>query len=137
MNRMMSIALCVSAMAFGLASAPASADTFSTTAGPIPLTPVPLNVCVGDVCAKTPTLGNVRLTVEVTSHELLGLVPRIRPVACPPGQIGAALQVAASAQATTIGGSVSGNIGSLLFKRPIQEFNLPPHRTIMISACTF
>lgn len=119
------------------ASAPALANTFSVTAGPIPLSPVPLNVCNGNSCVKTPPLGNVKLTVEVTPDDLFTVVPRIRAAACPPGQLGEALIVETSLRDATVGGTISGNAGSLLFTRRIQDIRLQAKRSIVISACTF
>jgi len=120
----------------GLA-APAHADTFSMTAGPIPLSPVPLNVCSGNVCVKTPKMGNATLTVEVTPDDLMGLLPDITRSACPPGQIGVALQVQANFRDTSVSGSLTGNVGALPFKHPISEVKVPAGRTFVVSACTF
>jgi hypothetical protein len=117
-------------------SAPASADTFSMTAGPIPLSPVPLNVCNGNTCVKTPPLGNAKLTVSVTPHDLLGVVPSIRLGSCPVGQIGTAIVVTVARDAS-VSALVTGNVGNLLFNRPVQEFVIGANRTTVLSLCTF
>jgi hypothetical protein len=127
-----------SAVVFSMGAAtPAFANTFSLTVGPILLSPVPLNVCNGNACNKTPALGNAKMRVDVTMDDTMALVPRIRPAACPAGQIGEALIVEAQLRDATVGGLITGNVGNLTFQRLIPAARVPAGRTVVLSACTF
>ena len=129
---------CLSAVVLSVgAMAPAHAGTFSLTAGPIPLSPVPLNICNGDSCVKTPKMGNATLTVEVTPDDLMGLLPSIKTHACPTGQVGVALIVTANFRDASVSGNVTGNVNGLPFRLPISEVKVPAGRTTVVSACTF
>jgi hypothetical protein len=127
-----------SAVVFAVgAASPAFANTFSLTVGPIPLSPVPLNVCNGNACSKTPPLGNAKMRLDVTTDDTMALAPRIRPAACPAGQIGEALIVDAQLRDATVGGLITGNVGSLNFQRLIPATRVPAGRSVVLSACTF
>jgi hypothetical protein len=133
-----SLSLFAVASAFALSAGNAVADGgFSTTIGPIPLTPAPLKFCNGDTCVKTPALGSVSLTAAVVPDHLFGLAPSVSPVPCGPGRSGLALMVTTHTSDASVTALVQGSANGTLFNRSIGPVRVTANRGIVVSACTF
>lgn len=115
------------------ATASAEPTTVSASVGPVPVTNVPVQVCVDGDCQTTPALSAVTLRVDATADATD--VPTITPATCPSGQ-GAALVVQSGSDDAVVSGEVTGTTpdGSS-FSLPIDPVTVG-EGTTTVSACT-
>ena len=116
-------------------SALAAAQTVSGSVGPVPVSNVPVQVCVNSSCQQTPALSSVALNLTASTDANAAL-PTITPGTCGSG-VGGTLVVKGGSSAATVSGTVSGTLpNGSAFSQPIAPVTVAPNATTTIGACT-